>query len=201
MNSAIKKSPHQTGLYSSQWTASQTSAAVVAAFVLPNSKDAEALQAELQKQQMAVDSYTADGLTRRSTGSINSIPGGMEAYYTPSSKSSANPNLSVTLSRVGRVVALAEVAGASGAQADAQSLATTEHTHLTGAVPGFSFYKVDRPVLASSLWGAGTVLLALLFALVPIGWGRWTGARQRRREEEMSHEVHVGSQVIYKYRR
>jgi hypothetical protein len=200
VNSALKKSPHQTGLYSSQWQASQTSAAVVAAFVLPNSSDAQAMQTQFQKQQMAAGSYSSDGLTQKSSGSISGVPGGFQAYYGPA-KASGRPSLGVAVSRVGRVVALTEVETTASAQTDAQTVATTEYAHLTKEAPGFSFSKVDRPVLASSVWAAATVLLALLAALVPIGWGRWTRARQRRRDEEQSHQVVVGSQVIYKYRR
>jgi hypothetical protein len=201
VNAALKKSPHQTGLYSSEWSASQTSAAVVAAFLLPDTNDAKALQSQFQKQQMAADSFASAGLTRKASGTIASVPGGVMAFYAPSAKGSASPGLGVTLTRVGRVVGLAEVAGGATAQSDAQSLGTTEYTHLTKVVPGFSVSKVDRPVGATSIWAAGTVVLALIAALGPIAWGRWTGARRRRREEEQSHQVVVGDQVIYKYRR
>jgi hypothetical protein len=201
ITSAVKKAPHQTGVYSTQWTASQTAGAVVAAFVLPNSKNAQTTQSQFQKQQMSPSAYTNEGLTRKSTGSISRIPGGVQALYGPSTKGSGSPDLGVAVSQVGRVVAVVEVAGAASAQADAQSLATAEYSHLTKVVPGFSFSKVDRPALASGLWAGATVLLALLAALVPIGWGRWNRGRRRRHEEELSHQVQVGSQVIYKYRR
>lgn len=201
MNSAVKQAPNKTGLYSIEWSASQTSAAGVIAFLLPSPKEATALMAQIKAQQLSASAYSGQGLARHSAGAIPGIPGSSEAIFTPVSKKAGTSDLAVELFQHGRVVGVAEELIPGPAQTQAENLATKEYGNLARVEPGFTLTKVIRPTVATSIWAAGTVLLALIAALGPSLWRAAGRMRRRRLEERLSHQVVVGDQVIYKYRR
>jgi hypothetical protein len=198
---AAKKSPNQTGVYAITWAPSQTSGAGVIAYLLPSTAQAEAALPQLRAQQAAAGSYTSQGFSRRSTYTVGAVPGSSGATYTPTSKSSGTGELGVTTFRYGRVVAAVEVFAPSGTKADASTMAASEYNLLKRVEPGFTLKKVTRPVLASSLWIGGALVIALVVALAP-GFRRWRAERRQRRiDEELSHIVVVRGQTIPKHRR
>jgi len=198
---AAKKAPNQTGVYAITWAPSQTSGAGVIVYLLPSAAQAEATLPQLRAQQEAAGSYTSQGFSRRSTYTVGAVPGSSGATYTPTSKSSGTGELGVTTFRYGRVVGAVEVFAPSGTEADASTMATSEYNLLRRVEPGFTLKKVTRPVLASSLWIVGALLLALIVALTP-ALRRWRAERRQRRiDEELSHIVVVRGQTISKHRR
>lgn len=201
MNAAVKQAPNKTGLYSIEWSASQTSAAGVIAFLVPTSKDAADLLAQIKSQQLSATAYSGQGLARHSTATVPGVPGSSEALFKPVSKQAGTSDLAVDLFQHGKVVAVAEVLNATQAQPVADALAAKEYANLARVEPGFTLTKVVRPTTATSLWAAGTVVLALIAALGPSAWRALGRLRRRRIEEKLSHQVVVGEQVIYKYRR
>jgi hypothetical protein len=198
---AAKKAPNQTGVYAITWAPSQTSGAGVIVYLLPSTAQAEAALPQLRAQQAAAGSYTSQGFSRRSTYTVGAVPGSSGATYTPTSKSSGTGELGVTTFRYGRVVAAVEVFAPSGTEADAATMTTSEYNLLKRVEPGFTLKKVTRPVLASSLWIVGALVLALIVALTP-GFRSWRAERRQRRiDEELSHIVVVRGQTISKHRR
>jgi hypothetical protein len=202
VSAAAKRSPNHTGLYSTEWSQSQTSGAGMIAFLLPSETEAASALAQVRNQQLAPSSYSSESLTRRSTYAVSGVPGSSGSTYTPTTKASGpTPTLAVTAFRYGRVVAVSEVLNSTGAQGDATTMARAELANLRRVEPGFSLTSIYRPPLATSLWAGGAVILALIAALAPVGWRRRSERRRRRLEEEMSHRVVVRGQVIVKHRR
>jgi hypothetical protein len=198
---AAKKSPNQTGVYAITWAPSQTSGAGIIVYLLPSPTQAEAALPQLRAQQEAAGSYTSQGFSRRSTYTVGAVPGSSGATYTPTSRSSGTGELGVTTFRYGRVAGAVEVFAPSGTEADASTMATSEYNLLKRVEPGFTLKKVTRPVLASSLWIVGALLVALVVALTPALRRGRAERRQRRIDEELSHIVVVRGQTISKHRR
>jgi hypothetical protein len=202
VESAGTKSPNETGVYTISWSPSQTSGAGVLVFLLPTAAQAEAALPQVRAQQAAAGSYTSEGLTRRTTYTVSSVPGSSGANYTSTSKGSGlGTDLSIATFRYGRVVGAVEVVGSSATQADSSTIAANEYDLLRRVEPGFTLKKVTRPVLASSLWVAAAVLLAAVAALTPAARRRLADRRQKRIEQELSHRVVVKGQTISKHRR
>jgi hypothetical protein len=202
VESAATKSPNKTGVYTISWSPSQTSGAGVLVFLLPSTAQATAALPQVRAQQAAAGSYTAEGLTRRATFSVASVPGSSGATYTPTSKGSGlGAELSIATFQYGRVVGAVEVVGPSATRADSTTIAASEYNLLRRVEPGFTLKKVTRPVLASSLWVVGAVLLAAIAALTPAARRRLAERRQTKLDEELSHMVVVKGQAISKHRR
>jgi hypothetical protein len=202
VESAATKSPNRTGVYSISWSPSQSSGAGVLVFLLPTTAQAKAALPQVRAQEAAAGSYTSQGLTRRGTYAVTSVPGSAGATYSPTSEGSGlGADLSIATFRDGRVVGAVEVVGASATQADSGTIATNEYNLLRKVEPGFTLKKVTRPVLASSLWVAAAVLLAAIAALTPAARRRLADRRQRKIDEELSHMVVVKGQTISKHRR
>lgn len=202
VTSAAAKSPGGTGIYSIEWSPNQTSGAGVIAFLLPDSKTATTALAQIKTQQLAPGSYTSDQLKRVSTFTLTAVPASAGSVYHPTATKGGPPGLAVVAFRYGRVVAVAEVANSDTAavQADTEKLAATEVANLHAIGSGFTLEETVNPVLATSVWGAGAVVLALLVALVPLERHRRALKRQRAYEAEMANKVVVGRQVIAKRR-
>ncbi len=202
VESAGEKSPNKTGSYTTSWSPSQTSGAGVLVFLLPTTAQAEATLPEVRAQQAAASTYTSQGLTRRATYTVAAVPASAGATYTPTSKGSGGlGDLSIATFRYGRVVAAVEVVAPSSTQADSTTIAAGEYDLLRRVEPGFTLTKVTRPVVASSLWIAGAVLVAAIAALAPAARRRLSERRQRRIDEELSQMVVVRGQTISKHRR
>jgi hypothetical protein len=202
VESAATKSPNQTGVFTISWSPSQTSGAGILVYLLPTTAQAKTVLPQVRAQQAAAGSYTSEGLTRRSTFTVTSVPGSSGATYTPTSKGSGlNAELSIATFQYGRVVGAVEVIGPSATQADSSTIATSEYDLLRRVEPGFTLKTVTRPVLASSLWVLGAVLLAAVAALTPAARRRLAARRQRKIDEELSHVVVVKGQTISKHRR
>jgi hypothetical protein len=202
LSNAAKRSPNRTGLYSKEWSVSSTSGAGMIAFLLPTEADATSALNQVRTQQLGASSYSTESLSRRSTYAVSGVPGSAGSTYTPTTKASgATPTLAVTAFQYGRVVAVSEVINTTTAPSDVSTMARSEYANLRQVEPGFSLTSVYRPPLATSLWAAGAVLLALIAAFTPVAWRRRADRRQRRYEEEMSHQVVVHGQVIMKHRR
>lgn len=203
LTNAAKRSPNKTGLYSIEWSQSQTSGAGVVAFLLPSDAVAGTALSQLETQQLAAGSYSSESLTRTSTYAVPGVPGSKGAVFQPSAKAAATtPSVVITLFRYGNVVALSEVANpGSSAQSDADIVAQGEYANLRHLGAGFSLSVTRYPVVATTLWGVGAVMVAALAALLPIGRRRLADRRRRAYEEEMAHRVVVGNKVIVKHRR
>jgi hypothetical protein len=200
LTSAAKRSPNQTGLYSVEWSPSQTSAAGVVAFLFPDAATAATAEAELRTQQLSAKANAANSLTRTDTFTVPGAPGSAGSVFSPSSKS--EPTLSTALLRQGRVVSLTEVIGASSsAKADSITLAVNENARLRQVAPGFTLKVTRYPTTATILWGVGAALLAALAGLVPILWRRRRERRRLAYEAELASRVVVGGKVIVKHRR
>jgi hypothetical protein len=202
VESAATKSPNQTGVYTISWSPSQTSGAGILVFLLPTAAQAKAVLPQVRAQQAAAGSYTSEGLTRRGTFVVTSVPGSSGATYSPTSKGSGlSAELSIATFQYGRVVGAVEAVGPSATQADSSTIAANEYALLRKVEPGFTLKKVTRPVLASSLWIVGAVLLAAIAALTPAARRKLAARRQRKIDEELSHMVVVKGQTISKHRR
>jgi len=200
LTSAAKKSPNRTGLYSIEWAPSQTSAAGVVAFLLPDEQSAKAAVTEIDKQQLSPNANAANSLKRTDTFTVPGVPGSAGAVFSSSSKNV--PSLSTTLISYGRVVSLAEVIGTpSTAKPDSITLTVKQYAHMRNVEPGFTLSPTRYPTVATIVWAAGAAVLALLAAFVPILWRRRAEKRRRAREAELASRVVVRGQVIVKHRR
>ncbi|MHB1535012.1 MAG: hypothetical protein ACYC1D_10500 [Acidimicrobiales bacterium] len=201
LSAAAKRSPNQTGVYLVAWMAGPTNGAAVLAFLLPNGAQAASTMAQIEKQQLAANSNASAKYTRRSTFSVKGIPGSAGALYAAASPAPGNPaQIAITVFRVGRAVAAAEVGTGAGAQAIASTVARSEHARLLAAEPHFTFTVVTRSVPVTVAWAVAAVVLALLAALAPYGWRRRSRRLEQRRQEELANQVIVGSHVITKRR-
>lgn len=201
LTAAAKKSPGSTGIYSIEWSPDQSSAAGVIGFLLPNAADATTALSQIEKQQLATNSYSSDSLARAATFAVAGVPGSSGSVYHTSAAGSGPPALAVTAFRYGREVAVTEIAGAAAVvQKDATSLSATEYAKLRQAGPNFSLDVTVTPLLPTVLWAVGAVVLAALVALVPVERRRRAAKRQRALEEEMANKIVVGRQVIAKHR-
>jgi hypothetical protein len=198
---AAKKSPKETGVYSVEWEPSQSEGADLVVFLLPTATEATATFSEVRTQQLATTSESPNGLTRRSTFAVSGVPGSTGAVFTPSASGSPATELAATVLQYGRVVAVSEALSSTRSQADASTLTTAEYSRLRKVAPGFSLKVVERPLVATVLWAAGAVALALVVALGPIARRRSARRRQRLIEEERSRQVVVRGQIITKHRR
>jgi hypothetical protein len=197
---AAKKAPSATGVYSIEWAPSTSEGAGLVVFLLPTTSEATSTFSEVRTQQLAAASESANGLTRRSTFAVSSVPGSAGAVFTSSAGGSAATELAATALRYGRVVAVTEALSSTRSQADASVLTAAEYSRLRKVASGFSLKVVDRPVVATVVWAAGAVALALVVALGPVARRRSARRRQRLIEEELSRQVVVRGQIITKRR-
>jgi hypothetical protein len=203
LTTAAKRSPNQTGLYSIEWSPTESTGAGVIAFLLPSASAANTALSQIRAQQLAAGSYSSNSLTRASTYAVPGVPGSYAAIYRPPAKDAGSvPSLAVTLFRYGRVVAVSEAASpGSTAQPAANTMTRSEYSNLRHLGTGFSLSVTRYPVVATTLWAVAAVVLAAIVALVPVARRRRAQRRQRAYEEEMAHRVVVGKQVIVKHRR
>ena len=203
LTTAAKRSPHQTGLYSIEWSPTDSSGAGNIAFLLPSDSAASTALSQIRAQQLAAGSYSSNSLTRASTYAVPGVPGSYAAIYRPAAKDAATvPSLAVTVFRYGRVVALSEAAApGSTAQPAANAITVGEYGNLRRLGTGFSLSVTRYPVVATTLWVVAAVVVAAMVALVPVARRRRAQRRQRAYEEELDHRVVVGKQVIVKHRR
>ncbi len=203
VTAAAKQSPDKTGIYSIEWSPSQDSGAGMIAILFPTEAAAATGLAQIRSQQLAAGSYSSNALTRASTSVVAGVPGSYASVYRPSSKQAgAQPDLAVTAFRYGRVVAVSEVANTEAiAPRDVNTVTTGEYANLRRLGTGFGLTVTRRPVMATSLWAAGAIVLAAAAALGPVVRRRRRQNRQRAYEQEMSSRVIVGRQVIVKHRR
>jgi hypothetical protein len=202
LTTAAKRSPNQTGLYSIEWSPSDNSGAGIIAFLLPSESDARTALSQIRAQQLGADSYSSNSLSRASTYAVPGVPGSYAAVYRPSAKDAGSPSLAVTVFRYGRVVAVSEAASpGSTAQSAANTMTTGEYGNLRRVGTGFSLSVTRYPVVATSLWIVGAVVLAAIAAMAPVARRRRALRRLRADEQEMAHRVVIGKQVIVKHRR
>jgi hypothetical protein len=203
LTTASKRSPNQTGLYSIEWSPTDSSAAGIIAFLLPSDSVASTALSQIQAQQLAAGSYSSNSLARTSTYSVPSVPGSYAATYRPQAKDTGSvPSLAVTAFRYGRVVAVSEAASlGSTTQPAANTITMGEYGNLRRLGTGFSLSVTRYPIVATTLWVVAAVVLAAMAALVPVARRRRAQRRQRAYEDERAHQVIVGNRVIVKHRR
>lgn len=200
LQTAAAKSPNQTGAYSSQWVPSQTSGAGLVTLLFPDAKQATTGLDQLVKAQLGPTTYSTDGLKRLSTFTVAGVPGATGAIYGASKPAKGQPGLAVVAYRYQRALVLGEVFSTGPTQANANTLADSEYTHLQDVLPGFSIKYVTHPMVATTLWAAGSVGVAAIAGFAPAGWRAGRRRRQRRRDAELASRVVVGGQVIHKRR-
>ena len=203
LTTAAKRSPNQTGLYSIEWSPTDSSGAGVIAFLLPSDSAASTALSQIKGQQLAAGSYSSNSLTRASTYAVPGVPGSYAAIYRPAAKNAGSlSTLAVTVFRYGRVVAVSEAAApGSTAQPDANTITVGEYGNLRRVESGFSLSVTRYPAVATTLWVVAAAALAATVALVPVARRRRAQRRQRAYDDEMAHRVIVGKQVIVKHRR
>jgi hypothetical protein len=200
LTAAAKKYPNQTGLYSVEWAASQTSAAGLVAFLMPNGSSAASLTSQLQSQQLAPNANKANSMTRSSTFALPGVPGSAGSVFTPTAKN--QPTLVSVLYRVGNVVVLTQVIGpSSSAKPDSVTVALNEYAKVRQVAPGFTLSVTRYPMAPTIGLAAGAVVLAALVAVTPPLWRRRAERRRLAYEEELASRVIVGGKVIVKHRR
>jgi hypothetical protein len=202
LEAAAKKSPNSTGVYSIEWTGKGTKdVAGVIVFLLPDEADAKATLAQVKTQQLGAKSYSSDSLTRRSTFTVAGVPGSSGSYYEMTKKTATSVNLAATVFRDGDVVAVAEGIKAQDTQADTETVTRSEYAHLRSVASGFTLSTTTRPTVASIVWIAGSVVVALLAGFAPLVVGQTRRRRRRRRQEELDRLIVVRGQTIAKRRR
>lgn len=203
VTAAAKKSPDHAGVYSIEWSPSQTSGAAVIAFLLPSDSAASSTLGEIRSHQLASGAYSSNSMSRTSTFAVAGVPGSHGSVFSPDAKApKGTPTLSVVALQAGRLVAVEEVIGtSSNAKPWSQQLASAEYAHLRGAEPGFTLSVTRYPLVATIVWAAGAVVLAAIAALAPLLWARRRDKRRRQWEEEMASQVVVGGKLIVKHRR
>jgi hypothetical protein len=202
LTSASKATPNKAGAYDAVWTPSSSTGAAVYALLLPDVGQSATALTQVHNQQLAKAAYAADGFTEKDTFTIPGASGSAGVLYgaPAATKTSAGEQLAVAVASYGRVVVVADVEDTSGAQGIVVSLTTSELAHLRSVEPGFSLKVVSRSGAATAAWVAVAVALALLVALGPAGWRARGRRRDRRIQEELAHQVIVGSRVINKRR-
>ncbi len=201
VTAAAQHAPHQTGVYSATWEPSSTQAAAVYAFLLPNAHQAATTVGQITSQQLSADAFSSNGLSRQSTFTVPDIPGSTGSLYKSSAgQSGAATQLALVAFQEGRTVGVTEVAQASGAQAGASALARAQSAHLRSLQGHFTLSVVTRSVGVTIAWAAGAVVLAALVGFGPLAWRSLARRRRARIQEELDHQVRVGSQVIVKRR-
>ena len=200
VTAAAKKFPNQTGIYSTEWSRSQTTGAGVVAILFPDQSDATAAMAQLSNQQLSAKANSANSLIRTDIFTVPGVPGSAGSVFSPSSK--IEPTLSTALFRQGRVLSLTQViSSAATARPDSIKLAVNQYANLRKVEPGFTLSVTDYPLVPTVLWGAGAVVLAALTAFSPTLWRRRAERRRLAYEAELASRVVVGGMVITKRRR
>ncbi len=198
---AAKRDPNGTGVYSIEWTPTQSSGAGLVAFLLPSKADAAAVLRQVRSQQLAANTYATDSLARRSTFAVTGVAGSVGAVYSSTSTTGAATRLGAVAFASGRVVAIVQVLNSPATQTDASAVSRTEATHLGHVEPGFSLKKTTRPPVATILWALLTIVVLLLAVSGPWIVGAVAARRRRREQERLDRLVVVGSQTITKRRR
>jgi hypothetical protein len=201
LQAAASRSPSRTGLYSVEWSPSQTSGTGLIVFLLPTDAQARTVLSQIQARQLTPNAYAANSLIRKSTLTVSGVAGSAGAFFIPSTTAGATaPSLAVGLFRYGRVVAVTEVLEPANAIEHMNAIAQKEHAHLAKTEPGFSMEVVRHPIVATVLWVVGAVVLAAVAALAPFLRRRLADRRERRIQEELERRVVVRGQVITKRR-
>lgn len=198
---ASKRDANHTGIYSIEWTPTQSTGAGVVAILLPTRAEAATTLAQFSKQQLGAASYKADSLTRTATFTVGGVPASAGSVYATPASAGPATELGVAAFSSGRVVSIVQVLNPSNTQPDATAVIRAEYGHLRTVEPSFTLKRVTHPMVATILWIVGGVLVLLLAVGGPWAW-RAIGAWRRRREQErLDHLVQIGGQVITKRRR
>jgi hypothetical protein len=202
LEAAAESNPNSTGIYSIEWMGKGTKdVAGVIIFLLPDEAEAKVVLAEVKTQQLGAKSYATDSLTRSSTFAVAGVPGSSGSYYEMTKKTATSLNLAATVFREGDVVAVAEGIKARDTEVDTETVTRTEYAHLRSVASGFTLTPTTRPTVASIVWIAGSVVVALLAGSAPVVVGRIRRTRRRRRQEELDRLIVVRGQTIAKRRR
>jgi hypothetical protein len=89
----------------------------------------------------------------------------------------------------------------STARPNADTITRGEYANLRHLGTGFSLSVTRRPVVATTLWAAGAIVLAALTALAPVWLRRRARRRRQAYEDEMASRTIIGERVIVKRRR
>jgi hypothetical protein len=206
VKAARKKNPNNTGSYAREWTSTASSydLADVLAVWVPTAATAGTTLNQAASSYLGKTSYTTDTYTYQGPLGGSGVPGARGAYYqAKATKTMPATTLAVTIFRQGRVVVVVDTLALKSTQArnDNVSLARAQAGHLATVLPGFTLVRTTRPPLATALFAAGTVAVAVcswfIFSLV----ARIRRRRQLRRAARARYEVQVRGQKIVKRHR
>ena len=210
VQAAVKRSPHQSGAYSIGWAGihSQSDVAAMLANLLPTVTGARAVQSQAVSQFLAKKAFAAQSLTYVSGGSVASVPGARQSTFhapasaaTPTSPASPAVTLSLSVFRVGRVVALVSLQTTAADQSALSTITAGEYHHLLAVEPGFSLTETTHPALASGLYGLGALAAAVAAALLPVWVRRARAERRRRQAEAAANLLRIGGSTVVKRQR
>lgn len=185
---AARNHPHSTGGYSATWTGSKSSAVGASLVVeqLPTSALARSAASEAGALYLKKTAFTSESLALKSRFTVPSIPGSAGAIFAkPASKSTQAVVAEVVVFHFGRAAVLESLLQTVAAKNGAESLAIREERQLVAVEPTLSLAVTTRPVVASSIFGVVTAVLA---ASVGFGPGAVREARSRRQARRVERE-------------
>jgi hypothetical protein len=147
---------------------------------LPSASDAAAVQKQAVSTELAAGSFKGlDNYSLERRFAIAGLPGGQAALFGPAS-SKASGGVAAAVVPEGRYVVFdfVQMTTIAKAQVALTALANAEDLQLRRVGQGFSLSETHWPLEASLVFVAGTVALAALVVLVPLGVRR---GRQRQR--------------------
>jgi hypothetical protein len=201
-----KAHPHQSGVVIGTWPGpgkDSQQGLVDAVFLTSQATVASKVDRQLAGQALTASAYKSQGLTRSTTFTVSGVTGSTGSVYVTAAKATQSGSVAVAVWETGRVVTLVEVVrtGAGSPEADAMTAVRTEAAHLDGLVPGFTLSPTRYPALATELWAGGTVVLALLVGLGPVGVRRRRARRHRAWLAEQERLIRVRGTTVVRTRR
>jgi hypothetical protein len=211
LTSAQKESPNETGLYTVGWPATKkgsTDVVGVIAFLLPSNRQAQTVLQQVNTNLLSANSQSANSMVRTRTFTIPGVPTSSGSRFEPKKKTKTSQDVALTSFRQGRVVAVTEAikttetaAGAAAVQSLATDIGGSEQRHLAAVTPHFTLTVTRHPTVASVVWIAGSVIVAILAAIGPVLFGVARRRRRARLQAELDRLIVVRGQTITKRRR
>jgi hypothetical protein len=206
VKAAAKTRPGGTGGYVRGWKSptSKYKVAQVLTEWVPTVGVARTAAGQAATEYLARTAYSSSSLAYKSALTVPTIAGSHGAVFSSkATKTDPATTLVVTVFQQGTDVVVVSTLGTDPARTQDDNLALARHqdAHLTAIGPGFSLQRTTRPALATALFAAAAVVVALiavaLVGLVP----RELRRRRARRMARARYEVQVKGQTITKRHR
>jgi hypothetical protein len=206
VKTAAKERPNNTGGYTREWenTTSKYRITDLIASWVPTSAIAGTAQDQAVTAYLGKSTYTAESYSYGAAFAVPGVAGARGAsYQAKATKGVPATTLAVSIFRQGLVVVVVDTLGINPAQtrADNTALARVEASHLTTTEPGFTLVRTTRPLLATVLFAAATVAVAVALAFLVTLIPRARRRRRARRAARARYEVQLRGQKIVKRHR